>query len=181
MLRLEIELVPEQWDEAKEEFIPPVTTAIELEHSLVSLSKWESKYCRPFISKEDKTSEEILDYIKFMTLTQDVDPSVYNYLSERNVTEITNYIDAPMTATTVPNADGSGGGRETVTAELIYYWMIALTIPPEYQWWHLNRLLMLIKVCNFKNQPQKTVPMHEAMSRNKALNEARKKKYNTKG
>jgi hypothetical protein len=180
MLRLEIELVPEKWDETIEEFIPPITTTIDLEHSLVSLSKWESKYCRPFISKEGMNADETLDYIKFMTVTPNVDPSVYDHLSERNVIEINKYIDAPMTATTVPDI-GGGGSRETITSELIYYWMIALTIPPEYQYWHLNRLLMLIKVCNFKNQPDKPVSQQEAMSRNKALNEARKKKYNTKG
>lgn len=180
MLRLEIELVPEQWDEKNEEFIPPVTTTIELEHSLVSLSKWESKYCKPFISKEDKTPEETLDYIKFMTLTQDVHPSVYEQLSEQNVKAINKYIDAPMTATTVPDTN-TGGGRETVTAELVYYWMIALGIPPQYDNWHLNRLLTLIKVCNFKNQPNKKISAQDAISRNKAINEANKKKYNTKG
>lgn len=180
MLRLEIELVPELWDEKKEEFIPPVFTTIELEHSLVSLSKWESKYCRPFISKEEKTPEETLDYIKFMTLTPDVDPSVYECLSERNIREINAYIDSPMTATTVPNTN-TGGGRETVTAELVYYWMIALTIPPQYENWHLNRLLTLIKVCNFKNQPPKKMSNQEAVSRNKAINAANKKKFNTKG
>jgi hypothetical protein len=180
MLRLEIELVPEQWDEAKEEFIPPVTTTIELEHSLVSLSKWESKYCRPFIMKEEKTSDEALDYIKFMTLTPDVDPSVYEHLSERNIKAINEYIDAPMTATTVPNTN-TGGNRETVTAELVYYWMIALGIPPQYDEWHLNKLLTLIKVCSFKNQPNKKISAQEAYSRNKAINEANKKKFNTKG
>ena len=180
MLRLEIELVPEMWDEKNEEFIPPVTTTIEMEHSLVSLSKWESKYCKPFISKEDKTGEETLDYIKFMTLTPDVDPSVYDHLSERNIKAINDYIDAPMTATTVPNTN-TGGGRETVTAELVYYWMIALTIPPQYESWHLNKLLTLIKVCNFKSQPPKKLSTQEAISRNKAINEANKKKFNTKG
>lgn len=180
MLRLDIELVPEQWDEKKEEFIPPVVATIELEHSLVSLSKWESKYCKPFISTESKTNEETLDYIKFMTLTPDVDPSVYEHLSERNINAINEYIDAPMTATTVPNTN-TGGGRETVTAELVYYWMIALTIPPQYDTWHLNKLLTLIKVCNFKNQTPKPLSRQDAISRNKAINEANRKKYNTKG
>jgi hypothetical protein len=180
MLRLEIELEPEKWDEAKEEFIPPITTTIELEHSLVSLSKWESKYCKPFISKEAKTYDETLDYIQFMTLTPNVDLSVYEHLTDRNVEEINRYIEAPMTATTVPDT-GTGISRETVTAELVYYWMTALNIPDRYESWHLNRLLTLIKVCNFKNRPPKNVSAQDVISRNKALNAARKKKYNTKG
>ena len=181
MLRLDIELVPEQWDEGKEEFIPPVIKTLELEHSLVSLSKWESKYCKPFISTVEKSSEEVLDYIKFMTLTPDVDPAVYDYLTDAHINEVEKYIEAPMTAAVVPESNTSGGGRDTVVAELVYYWMIALQIPSEYRHWHLNSLLSLIKVCNFKNQPPKKMSQQEAIANHKALNEARKKKYNTKG
>lgn len=181
MLRLDIELVPEQWDEKNEVFIDPVVQTLELEHSLVSLSKWESKYCKPFISKEEKTAEETLDYIKFMTLTPNVDPRVYMYLTEKQVKEINEYIEAPMTATTFPESKGGGSNNEQITAELMYYWIVALQIDFECQYWHLNRLLTLVKVCNFKNQPPKKMSHQETVSRNKALNEARKKKYNTKG
>ena len=181
MLRLDIELEPEKWDEKNEVFIDPVIQAIELEHSLVSLSKWESKYCKPFLSKTEKTYDETLDYIQFMTLTPNVDPRVYMYLTDKQVEEIYAYIEAPMTATTFPDSKGSSTNNEAITAELMYYWMVALQIPFECQEWHLNKLLTLVKVCNFKNQPPKKMSHQETVSRNKALNEARKKKYNTKG
>lgn len=181
MLRIYVELVPEQWDEGKEEFIPPVIQTLELEHSLVSLSKWESKYCKPFISKTEKSYEETLDYIQFMTLTPNVDPAVYGCLTDKHIDQINEYIDSPMTATVIREPKTNGGDQEPITSELIYYWMIALQIPFECQWWHLNRLLMQVKVCNFKNQPPKKMSQQEVIANHKALNEARKKKYNTKG
>ena len=116
-----------------------------------------------------------------MTLTQNVNPDIYFHLSKENVEQIKNYIDAPMTATTFRGDNRGGSNREQVTAELIYYWMIALNIPFECQKWHLNRLLTLVRVCNIKNQPAKKMSKRELMSRNRALNEARKKRLNTKG
>ena len=181
MLRIVLELVPEMWDEAKEEFIPPVVQTLELEHSLVSLSKWESKYCKPFLSKGDKSTEEVLDYIQFMTLTPNVDPVVYGYLTNAHIDEIQRYIEAPMTAAVVPETKGNGGNQDTIVSELIYYWMFSLGIPLEFENLHLNRLLSQVKVCNFKNQPPKKMSQQEIMAQHKALNEARKKKYNTKG
>lgn len=181
MLRLDIELVPEQWDEGKEEFIPPVIQTLELEHSLISLSKWEAKYCKPFISTTEKTYEETLDYIQFMTLTPNVDPEVYKILTDKHVDQINAYIDSPMTATVVNDPNKSGGNQEAITSELMYYWMIALQIPFECQSWHLNRLLMLVKVCNFKNQPPKKKSQQEVIADHKARNEANKRKYQTKG
>lgn len=171
---------PEQWDEKTNEFIYIKPRILQLEHSLVSLSKWESKWCKPFISKEDKTYQETLDYIKCMTLTQNVDPEIYRYLTNENIRQINEYIDAPMTATTF-SEDKRRGGRERITAELIYYWMIALNIPFECQKWHLNRLLTLIRVCNVKNQPPKKMSKREIMRRNSALNKERRKKLNTRG
>ena len=150
MLRITIPAV-EQWDEVKQEFVFTKEQTLSLEHSLVSLSKWESKWCKAFLTKQDKTSEETLDYIKFMTLTQNVDPEVYNYLTNGNISEINEYIEAPMTATYFSDEKTVKTSREQVTAELIYYWMIALNIPFECQKWHLNRLLTLIKVCNIKS------------------------------
>lgn len=181
MLRIKIPLNSEGWDEKKQEFVEPRTQVIQLEHSLVSLSKWESKWCKPFFSNEDKTYEEVLDYIKCMTITQNVDPEVYEHLTESNITEINNYINAPMTATTFSNDRGNGGSREIITSELVYYWMISLNIPVEFQKWHINRLLTLIRVCEIKNSPQKKMSKNEIMSRNAALNEARRKKLNTRG
>lgn len=180
MLRITIPAV-EQWDEAKQEFIYTKEQTLSLEHSLVSLSKWESKWCKAFLRKQEKTFEETLDYIKCMTLTQNVDPEVYNYLTNGNINEINEYIEAPMTATYFSDEKTSKISREQVTAELIYYWMIALNIPFECQKWHLNRLITLIKVCNIKNQPPKKRSKKDIMSRNAALNAARRKRLNTKG
>ena len=181
MLRIEIPINPEGWDEKRQEFVKPKTQILQLEHSLVSLSKWESKWCKPFFSNEEKSYEEVLDYIKCMTITQNVDPEVYNHLTESNITDINNYINAPMTATTFTNDKGRGNNREIITSELVYYWMIALNIPVEFQKWHINRLLTLIRVCEIKNSPQKKMSKNEIMSRNAALNEARRKKLNSRG
>ena len=180
MLRIIIPAV-EQWDEAKQEFISIKEQMLSLEHSLVSLSKWESKWCKAFLTKQEKTFEETLDYIKFMTLTQNVDPEVYKYLTNGNIDEVNRYIEAPMTATYFSEDKNGKTSREQITAELIYYWMISLNIPFECQKWHLNRLLTLIKVCNIKNTPPKKRSKKEIMSRNAALNAARRKQLNTKG
>ena len=180
MLRITIPAV-ELWDEAKQEFISTKEQTLSLEHSLVSLSKWESKWCKPFLTKQEKTFEETLDYIKCMTLTQNVDPEVYKYLTNGNIDEINRYIEAPMTATYFSEDKNGKTSREQITAEIIYYWMISLNIPFECQKWHLNRLLTLIKVCSIKNTPPKKRSKKEIMSRNAALNAARRKRLNTKG
>ena len=180
MLEITIPAV-EQWDELNQEFIYTKEQTLRLEHSLVSLSKWESKWNKPFLSKQDKTQEEILDYIKCMTTTQNVDPNIYKCLTNSNIIEIKEYIESPMTATTFSKDKNSKTNREVVTSELIYYWMIALNIPFECQKWHLNRLLTLVQVCNIKNQPPKKMSKKEIMSRNAALNAARRQQLNTKG
>lgn len=155
---------------------------LQLEHSLVSLSKWESRWHKAFFSKREKTSEEVLDYIRCMTITKNVDPTVYERLTIENVAQIKNYIEDSMTATyfaedkTKPKAS-----REVVTSELIYYWMIAQGIPIECEKWHLSRLLTLIRVCNVKNTPPKKMSRTSILSQNAALNAARRKQYNTKG
>lgn len=172
----------EFWDEDKQEFVVTKEQTLQLEHSLVSLSKWESKWRKSFFSKQEKTTEETIDYIKFMTLTKNVDPEVYSRLSMENIGQINDYIENPMTATTFPKETSKGKiNGDTVTAELVYYWMIALNIPFECQKWHLNRLLTLIRVCEVKNQPPKKMSKRDVMSRNAALNAARKKKLNTSG
>lgn len=171
----------ELWDSAKEEFVYTKEQTLCLEHSLVSLSKWESKWCKPFLVKEPKTIEETIDYIRCMTITQNVDPKVYDYLTNKNIEDVNAYIDAPMTATWFSEREKKGGGREQITSELIYYWLIALNIPFECQKWHLNRLLTLVKVCEIKNRPPKKMGRSEILSHQAALNAARKKKLNTKG
>ncbi len=173
----------ELWDEKNQEFINVKEQPLALEHSLVSLSRWESKWCKPFLTRQEKTREEIIDYVRCMTLTENVDPIIYEYLSEGNVKQINSYIDAPMTATWFSEDDKkkSRGSGEQITSELIYYWMVALNIPFECQYWHLNRLITLIRVCEVKNQKPKKMSRRELMSRNASLNAARKQKLNTKG
>lgn len=171
----------ECWDSEKERFVTAQPVTLTLEHSLVSLSKWEQKWCKPFLKKDKKSREETIDYIKCMTLTQNVDPNVYYRLSEKNINDIYEYIEAPMTATTVPEEKGKTINRETITSELIYYWMIALQIPFECQKWHLNRLLTLIKVCNRKNTPPKKSSQRDLYAKHRAINEANRKRFKSRG
>lgn len=171
----------EMWDEQNNEFVYTNEQTLQLEHSLISLSKWESKWNKPFLSKESKTYEETLDYVKCMTLTQKVSPVIYANLTDENMRDIQKYIEAPMTATTFSEEKNTKGNREIVTSELIYYWMIALGIPLECEKWHLNRLLTLVRVCNIKNSPPKKMGKNAIMSRNASLNAARRKRLNSKG
>lgn len=171
----------ELWDEQRNQFVTLEGRTLQLEHSLVSLSKWESKWNKAFLAKTEKSNEELLDYIKCMTITQNVPQDVYDYMSSDNIQKIQEYINAPMTATTFSEDKNSKKNSEIVTAELVYYWMIALNIPFECQKWHLNRLLTLIRVCNIKNTPPKKRSKKDIMSRNAALNAARRQQFNSKG
>lgn len=182
MLQIAVPISKEGWDEVKEEFVEPKVQMLQLEHSLVSLSKWESKWCKSFFSKKEKTYEETIDYIRCMTITQNVKPEVYECITAENVKEINDYILAPMTATYFSNEQQQGKiNGETITSELIYYWMVASNIPFECQKWHLNRLLTLIRVCSIKSQPPKSMSQKQIMSRNAALNAARRKQLGTRG
>lgn len=171
----------ELWDEVHEEFLNVKRQTLTLEHSLVSLSKWEAKWHKPFISTEKKTLEETLDYARCMTLTQNVDPLVYLCLTDQNLEEINTYIEAPMTATWFSEKKGGAKSTQKVTSELIYYWMVSYQIPFECQKWHLNRLLTLIRVCNEENKPQKKKSQREIMRSNAELNAARRKKWHSRG
>lgn len=177
MLHITIPAI-EQWDEINEQFINTKEQKLSLEHSLVSLSKWESKWCKPFFSKQEKTQEQIIDYVRCMTITQNVNPEIYKYLSRDNLKQINDYIDAPMTATWFSEDKNKKGNNKQITSEIIYYWMIAFNIPFECQKWHLNKLMTLIRVCDIKNQPPKKRSQKEIMSRNAALNAARRKRLN---
>lgn len=180
MLRITIPAT-ELWDEDKEEFINTKEQTLQLEHSLVSLSKWESKWHKPFLSKDIKTEEENIDYIKCMTITQNVDPKVYDFIPNDIREKIKEYIEDKMTATWFNDEKSGKGGSEQITSELIYYWMITQNIPIKCEKWHLNRLLTLIKVCNVKNQPPKKMGKKALMSQRAQLNAARRKQLNTKG
>lgn len=171
----------EYFNEVDETFHTIKAQTLQLEHSLLSLAKWESKWCKPFLSKENKTYEETLDYIKCMTINQNVDPLAYKAITKKQIDEINDYIAAPMTATTFSKEQGGGRSGEIVTNELIYFWMINANIPSEYQKWHLNRLLTLIRVCNVKNQPPKKMSKKALMNRNRELNAARRQQLGTSG
>lgn len=176
-------LIPaiEFWDEKNNEFITTEEYKLQLEHSLVSLSKWESKWCKPFFSKADKTDEETFDYIKCMSIDQNIDNDILLRLTKDHYTQISEYIADPMTATWFREEKHPKSSAEQVTSELIYYKMIALGIPFECQYWHLNRLTTLIRVCDVKSQPPKKTSRKEILSQNAALNAERKQKLNTKG
>ena len=171
----------EYFDEAKGEFIETDDVTITLEHSLISISKWESKWHKAFLGKKEKTEQEVLDYIRCMTVTPKVDPSVYQRLSHSNINAVTDYINDQMSATYINSPDDESIGSETITSELIYYWMISFRIPAEFEKWHLNRLLKLIKICQIKTVPAKKLSSRAILERNIALNEKRKKELNTKG
>lgn len=174
----------EAYDEINNVFVDPVPlpgATLELEHSLFSLSKWESTWEVPFLGDGIKTTEQTIDYVRCMTLTSNVSPEVYARLNNENVMQISSYIDSKMTATWFKDPPVGPGRKEIITAEVIYYWMVALSIPFECQHWHLNRLLTLVKVCNKKNAPEKKMGKNEMLAHRRKLNEERRAKFNTQG
>lgn len=180
MLELAVEF-EEMFDEATDTFIRTAPVKLQLEHSLFALSKWESFFKKPFLSNRDKPSEEIFGYIEAMNQTPDVAPEVFSRLSPEHINKVNDYINDPLTATTFANTPGTKRNTDIITAELIYYWMIAFTIPPECQYWHLNRLLALIQVCNIKNSKPKKMSRAEAGAKQRELNEQRKREFGTTG
>ena len=179
MLKLRIPS-SEIFDERTGRFITIKGQDIQIEHSLVSVSKWESKWKKPFLVDKPKSREETIDYIRCMTITQNVDPSVYIGLSDQNIRDVNSYIDDPMTATTFNNKNRKSSSQ-IITSEIIYYWMISLEIPMECQKWHLNRLLTLIRVCDEKNKPGKKKSRKEVLAENRALNQMRRARSGTRG
>lgn len=171
----------EVYDEKQNLFITVKECRLSLEHSLVSISKWESIYQKPFLRSKNKTTAEVLEYIKCMTLTQNVDPLIYSNLPSDVIKQITDYIAAPMTATTFSKKEEQHGRKEIVTSELIYYWMVAYQIPFECEKWHINRLLTLIRICAIKNEPPKKMSKADVMRNNAALNAKRRAALHSKG
>lgn len=175
-------------DEETNRIITVKETKLVMEHSLLSVSKWEAKYKKPFlVEKALDTPDKILYYFECMTITpQNPDPNVYLCLSQDNINEIMDYINDPMTATWFNEKEnkrpkkGLKPKKEILTSEVIYWEMIQLQIPIEFQKWHLNRLTTLIRVCNAKNNPEK-MSKKDVLAQNAALNKARRAKMHSKG
>lgn len=183
MLRIDVPLSAEGWDNENEVFIEPKVQTLQLEHSLVSLSKWESKWCKPFLSQDTRSDEETIDYIRCMTITQNVNPDVYTKLTDDIIERVNAYINAPMTATWFSEKEKQTrkSSGKIVTNELIYYWMISFNIPHKCEKWHLNRLLTLIHVCEAEGQPSKKMGRKEQLAQQRMLNASRRKRLNSKG
>lgn len=191
MLKITIPDQPKEqlWDETHECFVYKdgiKGCELILEHSLLSVSKWESIWCKPFLSEKEMSVEELLSYIECMTVTpSNVNPEIYKRIPQDEYERVNKYINHPSTATTFggPKGGKAGRGGEIVTSELIYYWMTALNIPFECQKWHLNRLLTLVRVCEIKNNPdgQKKMSASEIRQQNDKLNEIRRAKMHSKG
>lgn len=180
MLKL-IVPVEEGYDESTNQYFVVKAFVLELEHSLASLSKWESIFEKPFLSSTDKTPEEVAEYIELMLLTPDVPVDVMSRLGAAHFAKINEYIGSKQSATTINEVQKAGKSREIITAEIIYYWMVSMQIPFECQYWHLNRLLTLIKVINQKNAPAQKIGRQEAARRQRELNEQRRAQLNTRG
>lgn len=170
----------ESFDESTNRFVKTEDVTIVLEHSLVSLSKWESIWEKPFLGPQEKSTEETLSYIQAMTITPNVPPEVYSRITQEDLELVNKLITAKMTATVIREESGSGR-KEIITAEVIYHWMIAMQIPMECQYWHLNRLLTLIRVCNAKNAPKKKMSKSEIAAQNRALNAQRRAQIGSNG
>ena len=172
----------EFYKESTGAFIQLPEQTLQMEHSLISISKWESKWHKPFFDGKDKTRAETLDYYKCMTITQNVNPLTWSNLSRENEEEIMKYIQDPMTGTTFNERNKHGrGGHQVISSEVLYWEMIELGIPFECEKWHLNRLLTLIDVCSIKSQPPKKMSQRALMLRNASLNAARRKALHSKG
>lgn len=169
------------FDEKTESFYDIKGQTLQLEHSLVSISKWEAKWKKPFLSREPKTREETIDYIRFMTITQCVNPLLYSLINDEMIEKVNRYIDDPMTATTFRKTEGKGSAAKVITSEEIYYYMTAYQIPFECQRWHFNRLMTLIRVCDEKNKPKKKGRRGENRANWSKANAARRAAMGSKG
>lgn len=180
MLEIKV-ILKEHVDEDGSSIIIDESVVLQLEHSLVSLSKWESFFKKPFLAAEKKTPEQILWYIKAMVLTEEVAPEVFQKLSKQNLKEINDYIADKQTATWFSERSSQARANEIITAEIIYFWMISLNVPFECQHWHLNRLLTLIRVINEKNSPPKKMSKEELIAQRTELNARRRAESGSKG
>ena len=177
--------VPEMefFDERTGSFISVKSQTLQLEHSLISLSRWESKWKKPFLSLVNPSLDELQDYVRCMCLNQSVDPMVFRTLGAKELQEIQAYISDPHTATTITDrrVGRSSYRNEIITSELIYYWMIDFEIPFSCEKWHLQRLLTLIRICGIKSTPEKRMSKNSIFAQNKALNARRRAMLHSKG
>lgn len=191
MLKITIPGAKDAWDPIKEEFVTRKEQTLRLEHSLISIHEWEGIFHIPFLDNTKMTPEQMIEYVKCMTLTPNVDPEVYNHLTSENIKDIQNYISDPRTATwfskeaeTMAGKKGMGR-KDVITSELVYYWMIAQNIPKECEKWHFSQLLTLIKVCSLKNEEANgkgnKMKKSQIYNQNRQLNAARRKQLHTKG
>ena len=174
----------ERWDQIAETFLPPIEGDIMIEHSLYSIAKWEEKYQRIFLSKKDgpKTSEEFIYYVKCMTISPDVNEELYDYIDANALNDIFSYMNANLTATRIAHEEPASHSRgEEVSSELVYYWMSALQVSFEAQYWHFSRLMALIQIGSEKNKPPKKMSRKQTVNKYAALNEARRRKFGTSG
>lgn len=171
----------EAFDEGTQSFVVTGGRDLDLEHSLVSLSKWESIHEKPFLGKEEKSPEEVISYVKCMMVDPKTPEEILHELSEDNFKRINDYLDAKMTATWFSEQPGQPKSREVITSELIYYWMTGFNIPWEAQYWHLNRLFTLIRICSVKSEKPKKMSRGEIARRNRELNAQRRAQLGTSG
>lgn len=171
----------EFYDERADKFIQIPACTLTLEHSLISLAKWESRWHKPYFDGLAKSSAEDLDYIKCMVIGNVKDDHVFSTLSTENIYTIKEYINNPMTATTFQKKTSGKNKKEVTTAETLYAHMFAHRIPMDCQKWHLNRLLTLLRVCDLQNAPREKMSKKQTASWNAEQNAARRAKYNTRG
>jgi len=171
----------ELFDESTLRVIKTNPIHLKLEHSLLSIAKWESKWHIPFLQESERTQEQFLDYVRCMTITQNVEPSVYKILPAKTIYEIKSYIDDPMTATWFNKESNSKKGGRVVTSELVYCWMAQCQIPFDCEKWNFNRLITLIRVCSIENSPKKKMSGKNVLKQNASLNAKRKQAMHTRG
>ena len=173
----------EFFDEDKAEFISTEVLTLKLEHSLVSLSKWESKFRKPFLGPVQKSSEEIYGYVEAMIISGDFSPEVYSQMSKENLDAISDYMASQQSATTFvePPGQKARGRSEVITSELIYFWMVSYNVPFECETWHLNRLFALLRICNIKTSNEKKMSPNEVAAQQRTLNAQRRAELGTKG
>ena len=165
--------------EATEEYVYYEPLTVKLEHSLISIQRWESKWHKSFLSAESLTQEELFDYIRCMSLNPDIDPTFVSRLTPDDFNKIREYMNEPMTATVIHRSKPRGGRPPIITAELIYYWMTAYNIPFECSKWHIKQLLTLVEVCSVKSNPGGKT--RGTAAERAAMNKARRAKTGSKG